>query len=213
MAAQQPHKLADWSELASHGEQRSYARHSRIFAADQPADTLFLLHKGEVRLPLRAADGRALTMEVAAPGQLFGHMALVRQAHYDTDADAIRPVEAVAIAAEPLRRLLAGRPELSLALLRELARYRAVVSRRLDEVAFKSVPARLASLLLHMGDASSSSERLPRRTHQQLAEMINAYRETVTKVINQFRDARLLDVDSSGIRLLNVSQLRKLAQE
>jgi CRP-like cAMP-binding protein len=211
MAAQ--HERSDWSELAAHGEPRSYARHSRIFAADQPADTLFLLHKGEVRLPLRAADGRALTVEVAAPGQLFGHMALVGQAHYDTDADAIRPVEAVAIEAEPLRRLLAARPELSLLMLRELARYRAVVSRRIDEVAFKSVPARLASLLLHMGDSSASSERLPRRTHQQLAEMINAYRETVTKVINQFRDARLLDVDSSGIRLLNVSQLRKLAQE
>ncbi len=33
--------------------------------------------------------------------------------------------------------------------------------------------------------------------------MINAYRETVTKVINQFRDARLLDIDHSGITLLN----------
>ena len=213
MASQQPHEAPDWSELATFGEARSYGRHSRIFGADTPADTLFILGKGEVRLPLRASDGRALTMEVASPGQLFGHMALVSQAHYDTDADAIRPVEAIAIAAEPLRRLLAARPDLSLLLLRELARYRAVASRRLDEVAFKSVPARLASLLLHMGDDTPASGRLPRRTHQQLAEMINAYRETVTKVINQFRDARLLDVDSTGIRLLNVSQLRKLAQE
>lgn len=213
MVAQQSHEISDWSELAAYGQQRSFARHSRIFGADQPADALFLLLKGEVRLPLRSHDGRALTVEVAAPGQLFGHMALVRHAHYDTDADAIRPVEAVAIEAEPLRRLLGARPDLSLLLLRELARYRSVVSRRLDEVAFKSVPARLASLLLHMGDAAASSDRLPRRTHQQLAEMINAYRETVTKVINQFRDARLLDVDSTGIRLLNVKQLRKLAQE
>lgn len=213
MAAQQSRDTADWSELASYGQPRSFARHSRIFAADQPADTLFLLRKGEVRLPLRSHDGRALTVEVATPGQPFGHMALVHRAHYDTDAEAIRAVEAVAIEAEALRRLLHARPDLSLLLLRELARYRAVVSRRLEEVAFKSVPARLASLLLHMGDTTASSERLPRRTHQQLAEMINAYRETVTKVINQFRDARLLDVDSTGITLLNVSQLRKLAQE
>jgi CRP-like cAMP-binding protein len=53
---------------------------------------------------------------------------------------------------------------------------------------------------------------VPRRTHQQLAEMINAYRETVTKVINQFRDARLLDIDRSGITLLNPSRLRELSQ-
>jgi CRP-like cAMP-binding protein len=55
-------------------------------------------------------------------------------------------------------------------------------------------------------------QRLPRRTHRQLAEMINAYRETVTKVINQFRDARLLDIDHSGITLLNPSRLRELSQ-
>ncbi|NCC37472.1 MAG: helix-turn-helix domain-containing protein, partial [Chloroflexia bacterium] len=48
--------------------------------------------------------------------------------------------------------------------------------------------------------------------HQQLAEMINAYRETVTKVINQFRDAHLLDIDRSGITLLNLSRLRELSQ-
>ncbi len=53
--------------------------------------------------------------------------------------------------------------------------------------------------------------RLPRHTHQQLAEMINAYRETVTKVINQFRAARLLDMDRSGITLLNLSRLREIS--
>jgi CRP-like cAMP-binding protein len=89
------------------------------------------------------------------------------------------------------------------------------VSRRLDEVAFKSVSARLASLLLDMADAASEGQlqlRLPRRTHQQLADMINSYRETVTKVINQFRAANLLDIDQTGITLLNLSRLRELAQ-
>jgi len=105
---------------------------------------------------------------------------------------------------------------MGLALIDQLGQHRLAVSRRIDEVAFKSVPARLASVLLEMSETQPSAgppqQRVPRRTHQQLAEMINAYRETVTKVINQFRDARLLDVDRSGITLLNPSRLRELSQ-
>jgi CRP-like cAMP-binding protein len=54
--------------------------------------------------------------------------------------------------------------------------------------------------------------RLPRRSHRQLAEMVNAYRETVTKIINQFRAARLLEIDQASITLLNRSRLEELAQ-
>jgi hypothetical protein len=42
--------------------------------------------------------------------------------------------------------------------------------------------------------------------------MINAYRETVTKVINQFRDARLLEIERHTIMLLNLRRLEELAQ-
>ena len=87
----------------------------------------------------------------------------------------------------------------------KIGRHRLAVSQRLDEVAFKSVPARLASLLLDMAQREGGAQpaRLPRRSHRQLAEMINAYRETVTKVIKQFRAARLLEIDRSTITLLN----------
>jgi CRP-like cAMP-binding protein len=125
-------------------------------------------------------------------------------------------VRALAVPRAELLRVLASDGVLATAMLELVGQQRLVVSRRIEEVAFKSVPARLASVLLEMSEtqqvATPQPPRLPRRTHQQLADMINAYRETVTKVINQFRDARLLDVDSSGITLLNPSRLRELAQ-
>jgi CRP-like cAMP-binding protein len=208
------HDGGNLAELATEGELRVYPRGATICAAVQDAEHLFLLRSGQVRITLSADDGRSLTVQVVEPGQIFGHMALVPHANYGTAAEATRPVEAVALAREPLRRRMLARPALALALLNELAAYRNTVSRRIEELSFKAVPARLASLLVHMVDGgAAASVRLPRRTHQQLADMIHAYRETVTKVINQFRDARLLDVDRSGITLLNLKQLRKLAQE
>jgi CRP-like cAMP-binding protein len=154
---------------------------------------------------------------VVEPGQIFGHSVLERATTYDTYAEALSPVRAIAVPRAALFELIQRQPAVGLSLIELLGQHRLTVSRRIEEVAFKSVPARLASVLLEMSESQDNTgprpqQRVPRRTHQQLAEMINAYRETVTKVINQFRDARLLDIDRSGITLLNPSRLRELSQ-
>jgi CRP-like cAMP-binding protein len=164
-----------------------------------------------------SASGRVLTLWVVEAGQVFGHSVLAGSRTYDTFAEAIKSARVIAVPRESVLQALASQPALGLALIEELGQHRLTVSRRLNEVAFKSVPARLASLLLDMADASDvqlegQQSRLPHRTHQQLAEMINAYRETVTKVINQFRAADLLDIDRSGITLRNLARLREVAQ-
>ncbi|MDN5271288.1 Crp/Fnr family transcriptional regulator [Chloroflexus sp. MS-CIW-1] len=205
-----------WERLRHLGQAQSFRRHSTIYTPAQPAQTLYLLVNGQVGLHLASREGRLLTVRVVENGQPFGLSVVERDVAYDTFAEALTPVRALAVPRAELLRVLASDGVLATAMLELVGQQRLVVSRRIEEVAFKSVPARLASVLLEMSEtqqvATPQPPRLPRRTHQQLADMINAYRETVTKVINQFRDARLLDVDSSGITLLNPSRLRELAQ-
>lgn len=198
------------------GTTQSLRRHSYVYTPGQPAHALYLLLSGQVSLQMHSSEGRVLTIKVAEPGQLFGHSALESGAHYDTYAQALQPVRLVVVPRAAALEALASTPGVGAALIELLGQHRLTVSRRLDEVAFKSVPARLASVLLEMSEQQPEGQRpqkrVARRTHQQLAEMVNAYRETVTKIINQFRDARLLDVDRSGITLLNPSRLRELSQ-
>lgn len=205
-----------WSALEPLGSAQAFRRHSSIYTPGQPAHTLYLLQSGQVSLQMLSIEGRVLTVKVVEPGQIFGHSALDGGERYDTYAQALQPVRVVAVPRATVLRAVHTHPGLGGALIELLGQHRLTVSRRLDEVAFKSVPARLASVLLEMSEdqveGPKPQQRVPRRTHQQLAEMINAYRETVTKVINQFRDARLLDVDRSGITLLNPSRLRELSQ-
>jgi len=197
---------------------QSFRRHNFIYTPSQPAQSFYLLQSGQVSLQMLSAGGRVLTLWVVEAGQVFGHSVLAGSRTYDTFAEAIKPAGVVAVPRESVLQALASQPALGLALIEELGQHRLTVSRRLNEVAFKSVPARLASLLLDMADAGDVQQiegqqsRLPHRTHQQLAEMINAYRETVTKVINQFRAADLLDIDRSGITLRNLARLREVAQ-
>jgi CRP-like cAMP-binding protein len=207
-----------WDALQPLGTAQAFRRHSSIFTPAQPAHALYLLVAGQVSLQMLSAEGRVLTIKVVEPGQIFGHSALDGGERYDTYAEALKPVRLVMVPRERVLGALSASPALGGALIELLGQHRLSVGRRLEEVAFKSVPARLASVLLEMSEAEAEAQgprprrRVPRRTHQQLAEMINAYRETVTKVINQFRDARLLDVDNSGITLLNPSRLHELSQ-
>ena len=202
-----------WGQLVQGRDVEMAARGALIYAAEQPARDLLLLRSGQVALCLLSPESRPLTLCVLEPGQLFGHVALTGGA-YDTLAEALTPVRFSRIPREEALRLIEREPALALALLEDIGRHRLAVSRRLDEVAFKSVPARLASLLLDMAapEGSAQTAQFPRRSHRQLAEMINAYRETVTKVIKQFRAARLLEIDRSTITLLNRPGLEELAQ-
>lgn len=206
--------VGKWGRLTEGYSADRYPRKSLIYTPDQPARELLLLSSGQVRLYLRSAEGRTLTLRVLEPGQLFGLVALNGDDTYDTYAQALSPAQIYQLDRAAVRQVIEHDPALGAALLNDLTQHYASVSHRLEEVAFKSVPARLASLLLDMartqGDAHSS--RLPRRSHRQLAEMINTYRETVTKVINQFRAARLLEIDRSTITLVNLPMLEELAQ-
>jgi CRP-like cAMP-binding protein len=202
-----------WQQRLPSGDPEQYATGTTIYAPGQAASAVFLLTAGKVGVFLRSEEGRALTLLMIEPGQIFAHVALSDET-YDAYAEALSDVRVQRIERDAIHHTIASDPSLGLALLEELGRYRKVVSERLDEVAFKSVPARLASLLLDMAQRHGGPQAasVPRHSHRQLAEMINAYRETVTKVINQFRAARLLEIDTSTITLLNLRRLEELAQ-
>jgi len=77
------------------------------------------------------------------------------------------------------------------------------------------VPQRLATVLLNLAAAqgeqpAGAAPTVVRFTHQQLAEMIGSYRETVTKAIGEFREEGLIRVEEDAIHLTDIDRLRQL---
>ena len=213
MAAQQG-AYRPWDELERRGITRRFVKGGTIYVPDEPASELYLIKDGRVGLNLLSPEGRTLTVRVVKTGDIFGHAALLSDGAFDTFAQALRPTTVAAVRRSELEALMIARPALALALMDDLGRHSQALSRRLENVAFKSVPARLAALLLELAQPTLREEPATtgRWTHQELADMINAYRETTTKVLNQFREAHLIDVDRGGVTLLDVSGLREVAQ-
>jgi CRP/FNR family transcriptional regulator, cyclic AMP receptor protein len=83
-------------------------------------------------------------------------------------------------------------------------------------LALRSVPARLAALLLRLaeeyGEPQDHGIRLSLRlTHQDVAHMVGSTRETITALINRFRDEGLITVDHRVLVILERDRLRQIA--
>jgi CRP/FNR family transcriptional regulator, cyclic AMP receptor protein len=181
-------------------------------------EQLFVLRSGRVRIYKLSPEGRALTLMVLEPVTIFGEMTLVGQWLHDTFAEAMNECVIGVIGRDTLRRILERYPQVAIAFMELMGQRLRAMENKLADIAFKSVPQRLASVLLNLADAQPSDQAQPhlppsvvRYTHQQLADMIGSYRETVTKAIGELREAGMIRIEDDAIALTDLARLQRLA--
>jgi len=189
-----------------------------IYSPEEHGEVLFLLKQGRVRLYRLSPDGKSLTTAIIEPGSVFGEMALLGQGMQDSFAEALEDSILYTLSRRDVQEVLLGDPRVSRRLLELVSRRLTDTERKLEEFAFKNVPQRLASLLLQLAHVPPGPPKGPvslpvRYTHQQLAEMIGTYRETVTKVLNDFRQQGWIRMDHGRIQLLELETLRKMVSD
>lgn len=205
-----------WASLKRIAREKRFRKKDIIYLAGDRAGELYLLEEGRVQLFKHSSQGRNLTLSIVEPGDFFGVRALFPAGRHQNHAQAISDGLAYVIPRRHLAVVLEKDPALAMLVMQNLTQRVQTTERRLGDLAFKSVPQRLAALLLDLAGPSlrqtHGPTRLPHRyTHQQLAEMINTHRETVTKIFNRFRDDNLLQFDRRAIVLLDVTKLREMA--
>lgn len=187
-----------------------------FYSPDESDDRLLVLREGRVRLYKLSPEGRALTLYVIEPGAIFGELSIFEQWQHDSFAEAMTDCVVAVLGRAQMRRLMTEHPGVALRLMDVMSARLRSLERKLADIAFHSVPQRLATILLNLADCrpappGDAPPAVVRYTHQQLAEMIGSYRETVTKVIGEFREARLIRVEEDVIFLTDVARLEDLA--
>ena len=192
----------------------SYPSGTIFYAPEEEGDRLYLLRGGRVRIYKLSPEGRALTLLILEPESIFGEMALNADSAHDSFAETMSDATIGVIRRDEMRRILNRHPVVALRFMTIISQRLRALERRLADIAFKSVPQRLATVLLNLAQHDSAAPDGPplvtRYTHQQLAEMIGSYRETVTKAIGEFREASLIRVEEDAIYLTNLPRLNDL---
>jgi len=187
-------------------------RRGRIFyMPEDTSEVLFLLKEGRVQLYRISPDGKKLVIGTVGPGAIFGEMALIGQGMHNTFAEATEDCVLLVMSREDVERLLVTKPKVALRIFEELGSRLKETESRLEEIAFKGIPARLASYLLQLSD-EQGSDTITGMTHQDLGEQIGTYRETTTQTLNTFKADGLIDIGRKRITILDRAGLERVAE-
>jgi CRP/FNR family transcriptional regulator, cyclic AMP receptor protein len=180
-----------------------------IYMPEDSGEVLFILRRGRVQLYRLSADGRKLVLSILGPGTIFGEMSLVGQGMHQTFAEAVEDSTVCVMGREDVERLILNEPQVALRLVAVIGERLTEAESRLRDIAFKSVPARVASLLLRL--AGNSGTAVEGFTHQELSEIIGTYRETTTQTLNEFRSRGYIVIGRKHIDILNAAALKQIA--
>lgn len=177
-----------------------------------PADTkevLFFLKKGAVQLYRLSPQGKKLVITTLGPNMFFGEMALVGQRMYDTFAKVVEDSILCIITREDLLRLLSEKPQIAMNLVEILGQRVLEVQSLLEDMAFKKVRTRLASLLLRIAEQRKDNQ-IQGVGHQDLADRLGVLRETVTETLAEFKAVGLVRLGWRKIVIANEAGLRRI---
>jgi CRP/FNR family transcriptional regulator, cyclic AMP receptor protein len=205
----------DRDELAKFGElvrERSYPKGSVILFQDDPGDSLFILRTGRVKVVLIGEDGREVILGVLEPGAHFGELALIDDQPRSAHVIAMEDAQLLILRREDFRRRVDANPSVAWALLQELSRRLRRADEKIGGLVLLDVPGRIARLLLDLADEGGAPTIDKVLTHQTIAQMIGASRETVSRAMKDFQEAGLIRVDRRRIAVANREAMEKRAQ-
>ena len=186
-------------------------RRGKIFyMPEDTSEVLFLLKEGRVQLYRISPEGKKLVIGTVGPGAVFGEMALIGQGMHNTFAEATEDCVLIVMSREDVERLLITKPQVALRIFEAMGNRLKETESRLEAIAFKGIPARLASLLLQLAD-ERQSDTIQGLTHQDLGERIGTYRETTTQTLNSFKASGLIDIGRKRIHILDREGLERIA--
>jgi CRP/FNR family cyclic AMP-dependent transcriptional regulator len=202
-------ELLKFAELT---RERTYPKGSVILFQGDPGDSLYVLRQGRAKVVLIGEDGREVILGVLEPGAHFGELALIDDQPRSAHVIAMEDSQLLILRREDFRRRVESNPSVAWALLTELSRRLRRADQKIGGLVLLDVPGRISRLLLDLSSESSNGTIEKPLTHQTIAQMIGASRETVSRAMKDFQEEGLIRVERRRIAVANRDALEKRAQ-
>ena len=190
-----------------------YPKGATLFAEGESARGVFIICSGRVKLVTTSSAGRSLIARIAGPGEIIGASAVVSSQPYGMSAETLEPVQAAFIREDEFMRFMSSTPEVAMRTALELSNQLHHAQNEIRTLGLsRSVRDKFATLLHGWCDdtGTNSAEGVRLKvtlTHEEIAQMIGTTRETITRLLTQFRSERLIEVRGSTMIVRNPAAL------
>ena len=195
------------SFLANVGEGktiRPYRIKQIIFSQGDPADTVYFVQKGRVKLTVVSQQGREAIIAVLGVNDFFGEGCLAGQPRRMATACPLTDCSVMKLERQAVLRVLHDEPAFSTLFIAYLLTRNIRIEEDLVDQLFNSSEKRLARVLLllaNFGKEGKPETVIPKVSQEMLAEMVGTTRSRVSFFMNKFRKLGLIDYDGGGLRV------------
>lgn len=204
------------ARLIEGARMKTYKKKQFIYQeSDQPL-YLYYVKKGKIRSFLYYLDGRELSTGIYGEDSFFGYESLLLQEPYSDNTESLEEVEIALINKDDFFELLYRYPAIAGQFIKMLSGNVRDKEEQLLGFAYDSVRKRVANALIHVAEKNllslESDVCLIRISRDDLAALAGTANETISRMLSDFRDEKLITKEGNAIRILSLEKLRNIKQ-
>ena len=189
-------------QIARMAVTRKVLRNKTIVHVGDTIESLFVIVSGSAKVMNRDVEGNEVILSLLGAGECFGEMGLIDGSPRSADVVANEGCELLEIAKSDFAKTLANNVDLCLNIMKSLVLRLREANRKIESLALMDVYGRVAKLLLDLS-VEENGQRVIRRkvTKQDMAKMVGASREMVSRVIKDLEGSGYIRVEEGRIVL------------
>jgi CRP/FNR family transcriptional regulator, cyclic AMP receptor protein len=193
-----------------------YPKGAMLFAEGQAARGVFMLCKGRVKLSTCSSEGKSLITRIAKSGEVLGLSSTISGKPYIVTAETLSPCQINFIKREDFLHFLSENNQACLRSAEQLSNNYYTITQQVRSLGLShTVAEKLAKLILEWG---ASDGKLSERgihlkltlTHEEIAQLISSSRETVTRLLSEFRNKQLIYLKGSTLIIRDKAALEMM---
>jgi CRP/FNR family transcriptional regulator, cyclic AMP receptor protein len=207
-----PEALVDYDAI---GIMMNHAHGAKLFSEGDTARNVFVICFGQAKISSTSRDGKTMILKIAGPGDVLGLSAVLAGVPHEVTAEALEPCQVKAIRKQEFVEFLGRHGIASMHAAQSLSSEYLTVFQDAKRLALSgSAAGRLARLLLDWGRSAACGRTEIKftmaLTHEEVANMAGTSRETVTRLLNQFRRDRWITIKGTSLTIQEPEQLERL---
>src|SRR5437660_1941877 len=193
-----------------------YPKGSLLFVEGEDPRGVFILCSGRAKLTTSSTEGKTLIVKIAEPGEVLGASATILGKPYEVSAETIEPAQLNFIKRDDFLKLLNANAEACMHTAQQLSEKYHSAQREIRSLGLSQTTSeKLAKLLLDWcargGEETAKGVRLKvLLTHEEIAQMIGTTRETVTRLLSDFKRKKIIEMKGSSVFVLEKNSLETM---
>lgn len=208
---QDAQRALNLTDLCKNKKVKTFKKKTELFTEDDTPSAVFFIKSGNIKTFKSHPDGKELITNLYTTGDFFGFEPLLENGVYKDTAVAIEDSEIILIPKNDFLILLNSQADLSASFISLLCRKVSDKESQLVNLAYNSVRQRTAEALLKVGGMSAEKEKIS-ISREDLAKLVGTASESVIRVLSDFRDEGLIEIEAGKIKVTQRPKLEKVVR-